>query len=295
MKVGALALLGCPNVGKSTLVNALVNQKVAIVSDKPQTTRTRVLGVVHVQGAQLAIWDTPGLHRPWHRLNKRMVHTALDTLHQVDMVAMMVDGRRLPGPGDRLVMQQVSSYLRSHSDMPFFLLLNKIDLLAKSKLLPVIKAYDGMAPWREVVPISAKTGLNLDRLLSLILGYLPEEPERYEDDYVTDQSLRQLAAEIIREKVLEQTQAELPHAVAVRVEQFIEEGRLARIAATVLVEKPGQKAIVIGHRGTRLKAIGTAARIDMEQVFDMKVFLELWVKVQAMWRNDEHVLGELGY
>ncbi|MCZ6799828.1 MAG: GTPase Era [Nitrospirae bacterium] len=295
MKVGTLVILGCPNVGKSTLVNTLVAQKIAAVSDKPQTTRTRILGVVHAPDTQLALVDTPGLHRPWHRLNKRMVQTALECLHEADVIAIMVDGRRLPGTGDQFVIEQVASFLREFEDIPVFLLLNKIDLIAKPKVLPILQAFQSLFAWKEMIPISAKLGVNLDRFLELAIKALPEECERYDEDFVTDQTMRQLAAEIIREKVLEQTRAELPHAVAVQIDEFVEEGRLAKIGATILVEKEGQKGIVIGKGGGRLKEIGTAARIEMEQAFDMKVFLELYVKVKGMWRNDDQLLVELGY
>ncbi len=295
MKVGSMAILGCPNVGKSTLVNALVNQKIAIVSDKPQTTRTRILGVVHDPQAQLALVDTPGMHRPWHRLNKRMVRTALDACEETDVLAVMVDGRRLPGSGDRFVFDQVLTFIKGRRSTPVFLLINKIDLMAKAKVLPIIDAYRTFGFLSEIVPISAKTGLNLDRLLQLAIAQLPEAEGGYDEEFVTDQSLRQLAAEIIREKVLEQTRAELPYAVAVHIDQFEEEKKLARIAASVWVEKQGQKAIVIGKGGARLKSIGTDARLEMETIFELKVFFELFVKVRETWRNDDRLLMELGY
>ena len=295
MKFGTMAILGCPNVGKSTLVNTLVRQKVAIVSDKPQTTRTRILGVAHCPQGQLALLDTPGLHRPWHRLNKRMVQTAWESLDSADILAIMVDGRQMPGDGDRLVLEQVAALQRTSPKMPIFLLVNKIDLINKRKLLPILDAYQTLCRWTEIVPISAMTGLNVDRLTALLFQHVSDEGEAYDEEFVTNQSMRQLAAEIIREKVIEQTKAELPYAVAVRLDDFIEEGRLAKIAATILVEKSGQKGIVIGKSGTRLKEIGTAARLDMEQAFGMKVFLELIVKVEDGWRDDERMLLELGY
>lgn len=295
MKVGSLAIVGCPNVGKSTLVNALVQQKVAIVSDKPQTTRTRVLGIVHADQGQLALLDTPGLHEPWHRLNKRMMQTALGTLQEADMVAVMVDGRRPPGAGDQFVIEQVAAGMRSRPHAPRLLILNKIDGIAKSKVLPVMADYRDRQAWTEMVPISAKTGLNLDRLLHACFQHLPEEVARYEDDFVTDQSMRHLSAEIIREHVLAQTTAELPYAVAVKIDDFVEKGRLATITATIVVEKDGQKGIVIGRHGARLKAIGTAARLEIERAIEMKVCLHLWVKVQHEWRNNDRLLVELGY
>ncbi len=295
MKFGTIAILGCPNVGKSTLVNTLVQQKVAIVSDKPQTTRTRILGVAHCSQGQLALLDTPGLHRPWHRLNKRMVQTAWDALEGADILAIMVDGRKLPGDGDRLVLEQVATLQRTRPALPVYLLVNKIDLINKQKLLPILDAYQTLCQGTEIVPISAMTGLNVDRLIGLVFEHFPEEGEGYDEEFVTDQPIRQLAAEVIREKVIEQTKAELPYAVAVIVDDFIEEGRLTKIAATILVEKPGQKGIVIGKGGARLKEIGTAARLEMEAAFERKVFLELLVKVKEGWRDDERMLMELGY
>ena len=295
MKFGTMAILGCPNVGKSTLVNTLVKQKVAIVSDRPQTTRTRILGVAHCPQGQLALLDTPGLHEPWHRLNKRMVQTAWDALDEADILAIMVDGRQLPGDGDRFVLGQVATVQQSRPNLPVFLLVNKIDLINKQKLLPIIDAYRSLCQWTEVVPISAMTGLNVDRLTALLFEQVPDGEEAYDEEFVTNQSMRQLAAEIVREKVIQHTKAELPYAIAVRLDQFIEEGRLAKIGATILVEKSGQKGIVIGKGGARLKDIGTAARLEMETEFGMKVYLELLVKVKEGWRDDDQMLIELGY
>ena len=294
MKFGTMAILGRPNVGKSTLVNRLVRQKVAIVSDKPQTTRTRILGVAHFPQAQVALLDTPGLHRPRQRINKKMVQAAWDTLYEADLVAVMVDGRLRPGPGDRFVLDQVADRWPSHQSLPL-LLVNKIDLMAKPKVLPIIKAYSQMGTWSDIIPMSAKTGLNVDRLVEVILNRVRDHAEGYSNEFVTDQSMRSFAAEIIREKVLDRTRAELPYGVAVKVEEFIEQGNLARISAFIWVEKQGQKAIVIGKGGTGVKAIGTAARLEMEQAFEMKVFLELRVKVKEAWRDNDHLLAELGY
>ena len=290
-----MAILGCPNVGKSTLVNTLVNQKVAIVSDKPQTTRSRILGVAHFPEGQLALLDTPGLHRPWHRLNKRMVRTALDAVRDADLLAVMVDGRKMPGVGDRAVIDQVFSSPDRPERLPAFLLVNKIDLINKPKVLPVIEAYRSLGEWSEIIPLSAKTGLNVDRLRALVFAWLSEQDGAYDEDFVTDQSWRRLAAEIVREKVLEQTKAELPYAVAVHIDEFLEQGRLFSIAASIVVEKPGQKAIVIGKGGARLKAIGTAARLELEHEMGVKVFLALHVKVKEAWRDNERLLIELGY
>ncbi len=295
MKFGTMAILGCSNVGKSTLVNTLVNQKIAIVSDKPQTTRSRILGVAHFPQGQLALLDTPGLHRPWHRLNTLMVRTALNAIDDADVLAVMVDGRNLPGSIDRFVVDQIFSRHERPSALPVFLLVNKIDLMRKRHVLPVIEAYRQLGEWTEIVPVSAKTGLNVDRLIALAFDRVVEQEDAFDEDFVTDQSWRHLAAEIIREKVIDSTKAELPYAVAVKVDEFQEEANVTRIAATIVVEKPGQKAIVIGKSGERLKAIGTAARLELAKALAGRVFLELHVKVKSAWRNDDRWLGELGY
>ncbi len=296
MKSGQLAILGRPNVGKSTLLNALVREKIAIVSDKPQTTRNLILGVGHYPEGQLILVDTPGLHTPHHRLNTQMVQSALGTLTQSDVVYMIVDSQVAPGPGDRYVMEQVTE---AHREQPFqgvFLLLNKADAVAKSRLLPLIDQYRTWFPWTEIVPISAKTGLNIPRLVELTFACLPSCPDlMYDEDFLTNQPMRHMAGEIIREKVLEQTYDELPYAVGVLIEQFEEEKGLTTIRAVILVEKASQKGIVIGKKGIRLKEIGQSARIDMERLFGMKIYLRMWVKVQEGWRDNVQVLTELGY
>ncbi len=294
MKTGTVAIVGRPNVGKSTLLNALLKEKIAIVSDKPQTTRTRILGVVHLADAQIVLLDTPGLHQARYRLNQRMVRTAVETMREADLLYVMVEATAAPGPGDRFVIEQVRKTTRAGGPAAF-LLINKVDLVNKARVLPLIESYSTLMDWNEVVPVSAQTGLNLDRLLDLTVKVLPEGDPLYGEDVVTDQSMRTLAAEIIREKILQKTREEVPYSVAVEIDQFVEEGKLARIAASVLVEKESQKAIVIGKRGERLKTIGTYARIEMERLFGLKVFLELWVKVRPSWRQDELVLKELGY
>ena len=294
MKTGTVAIVGRPNVGKSTLLNALLKEKIAIISDKPQTTRTRILGVVHLADAQIVLLDTPGLHQARYRLNQRMVRTAVETMREADLLYVMVEATAAPGPGDRFVIEQVREAIGA-GGRPAFLLINKVDLVNKARVLPLIESYRTMMDWNEVVPLSAQTGLNVDRLLELTVKVLPEGDPVYGEDVVTDQSMRTLAAEIIREKILQKTREEVPYSVAVEIDRFVEEGKLARIAATVLVEKESQKAIVIGKRGERLKAIGTYARIEMERLFGLKVFLELWVKVRPAWRQDELVLTELGY
>lgn len=294
MKFGTVAIIGRSNVGKSTLLNRLLHEKIAIVSEKPQTTRTRILGVVHAPGAQIALLDTPGIHKPEHLLNRRMVRTTVETLEEADLLFVLMDATSLPGPGDLLVLGHVKAAIQKQA-RPVILVLNKIDLVNKMKLLPVIETYARLHPWTEVVPVSAQTGGNVDRLLEVTVSHLPEGDAAYDEDTITDQSMRTLAAEMIREKLLRQTHEEVPYSIAVEVDQFVEEGKLARISASVLVERESHKAIVIGKHGERLKVAGTEARREMERVFGMKVFLQLWVKVREAWREDEHVLIELGY
>ncbi len=294
MKWGTVAIIGRSNVGKSTLLNRLLNEKIAIVSDKPQTTRTRILGVAHVRDAQIAFLDTPGLHEPQHLLNRRMVRTTLESFEDADVIYVVVDATAQPGPGDRIVVRHIQNAVTKHS-RPIVLAVNKVDMVNKSKLLPILQNYSRLFPWAEVVPLSARSGDNIKRLLDATVALLPEGSGPYEEDMVTDQPMRTLAAELIREKILAQTYEEIPHAVAVEIEQFQEIGKLARISAAILVEKESQKAIVIGKHGERLKQVGSAARKEMERLFGMKVFLEMWVKVREAWREDEQVLTELGY
>jgi GTP-binding protein Era len=287
---GFVAIVGRPNVGKSTLLNRILGEKIAIISDKPQTTRTRVLGVKHFPEAQLIFLDTPGIHKPKFRLNERMVRVALDVLDEVDLVFFLVEATEPPGPGDRFVLERLKE-----REAPVILLINKVDLVQKPRLLPLIDAYSKMHEFAEIVPVSARTGDGVARAVELALARMPEGPAYFKDDVVTDQPMRTLAVEIIREKIILKTRDELPFAVAVRIESFREEGNLARIAAIVYVEKESQKAIVIGKQGEVMKAVGTEARLDMERLFGLKVFLQLWVKVKEGWREDEQVLAELGY
>ena len=294
MKFGTVAIIGRSNVGKSTLMNRLLGEKIAIVSEKPQTTRTRILGVAHVPGAQIAFLDTPGLHKPDHLLNRRMVRTTVETLDDADVLYVIMEAIHLPGPGDLAAIGHVKTALAAHP-RPVILVINKVDLVNKLKLLPVIEAYARLFDWTEVVPVSAETGDNVDRLLAVTVAHLPEGEGVYGEDMITDQSMRTLAAEMIREKILQATEQEVPYSVAVEIEQFVEEGKLARIHAVILVERETQKGILIGKHGDRLKAISTQARLDIERLFRMKVFLEVWVKVSESSREDEQTLAELGY
>jgi GTPase len=294
MKFGTVAIIGRSNVGKSTLLNWLLQEKIAIVSDKPQTTRTRILGVVHASGAQIALLDTPGLHKPQHLLNRRMVKTAIETLEEADLLYVLMEATSLPGPGDLLVVDHVKAAWAKRS-RPVILVVTKIDAVNKLKLLPVLEMYAKLFAWTEVVPVSAQTGDNVERLLEITVTHLPEGDAAYDEETITDQSMRVLAAEMIREKILRQTYEEVPHSVAVEIDQFLEEGKLAKINASVIVERESHKAIVIGKHGERLKAVGTEARRDMEKLLGKKVFLEMWVKVRNAWREDERMLIELGY
>jgi len=249
---------------------------------------------VHAPGAQIALLDTPGLHKPQHLLNRRMVKTAVDTLEEADLLYVLMEATSLPGPGDLLVIDYVKAALGKRP-RPVILVVNKIDAVNKLKLLPVLEMYAKLFDWTEVVPVSAETGDNVERLLAVAVTRLPEGDAAYDDETITDQSMRTLAAEMIREKILEQTYEEVPHSAAVEIDQFVEEGKLARINASIFVEKESHKTILIGKQGERLKVVGTEARRDMEKLFGRKVFLEMWVKVREAWREDEQVLIELGY
>ncbi len=287
---GFVPLVGRPNVGKSTLLNRLVGYKVAIVSPVPQTTRNRIRGVLTLPGrGQVVFIDTPGIHKPKFRMNRRMVTLALETLTETDVILFMVDVSERMGGGDRFVMRQLRE-----ADTPTFLLLNKIDRVRKDALLPMIDAYRREMEFAEIIPISATDGTQCDRLVDVLLENLPVGPALFPEDYLTDQMQRFLAGEIVREKLLYHTRQELPHATAVQVESYKEEGSLVRIQATFLVERDHQKAIVIGKQGSLLKIIGTEARLELEQQLDTKVFLELWVRVEPGWRQSERLLDELG-
>lgn len=252
------------------------------------------MGVVHADGAQIAFLDTPGLHKPEHLLNRRMLRTAVETLADADLLYMLMDATSLPGPGDLTAVKHMKEALVKRP-RPVILVVTKIDLVNKQKLLPTLERYGKLYAWTEIVPVSAKDEDNVDRLLAVTVPYLPSAEGAYGDDVVTDQTMRTLAAEMIREKVLQETEEEVPYAVAVEIDEFVEQGNLAKIRASILVERETQKGILIGKQGERLKSIGTQARLDMERLFGMKVFLELWVKVRKAWREDEQTLVQLGY
>jgi GTP-binding protein Era len=343
LKSGFVSFIGRPNAGKSTLLNRLVGAKLAIVSDKPQTTRNRILGVKNYPGevsggkgppgneaneaneaseaaperaAQVVFLDTPGIHRPLHRMNVRMVNTAVDTIGEVDVLGLVVDAPEAGGKGDDFVVDLVK---RSRGTV--FLILNKIDLMKRSRLLPIIDAYRGKADFAEIVPISAATGENVDRLERAIIERLPEGEALYPADYLTDQPERFFAGEIVREKLLQFTRAEIPFSSAVVIDRFeepdattpdakdrgrapgaIDRGRapggtspgLLKLYCTIVVDRESQKPIVLGRGGDMIRRIGTAAREDLERFFGTRVFLDLHVRVKSDWREDERLLTDFG-
>ncbi len=292
MKSGFVSFIGRPNAGKSTLVNRLVGTKLAIVSDKPQTTRTRILGVRNYPDAQVVFLDTPGIHRPLHRMNVRMVDVALETIKDVDVLGLVLDAAEKLGKGDRYVLDLVKDV-----KIPVFLILNKIDLIKKTKLLPLIDQFGREGRFAEIIPVSAATGDNVDRLERAIIDRLPEGPPLYPDDYLTDQPERVMAAEIVREKLLQFTHAEIPFSSAVVVDRFeepAEAGGLLKLHCTIVVDRESQKPIVVGKGGDMVKRIGTAAREELERFFSTRVFLDLRVRVAVDWREDERVLQDIG-
>jgi GTPase len=291
VKSGFVAFLGRPNAGKSTLLNRIVGHKLAIVSDKPQTTRTRIVGVKNYEAGQVVFVDTPGVHKPTHRMNVRMVDTALEAMRDVDVLTLVVDAAAKQGPGDRYLLN-----LLADVKTPTILALNKVDLIAKHRLLPMIDGYQRAHSFAEIVPISAADGTNVDVLEQLFLENLPEGDPLYPADYVTDQPERFMVSEIVREQVLQLTHDELPFSTAVIVDQLEEAGEDATTKAycTILVDRDSQKPIVIGRAGAMIKQIGTAARLELQKYFGGKVYLDLHVKVKSEWRDNERLLDELG-
>ena len=296
-RAGFAAIVGRPNVGKSTLLNRLLGQKVAIVSPKPQTTRSRILGVVTRPGTQVALLDTPGLHSARGGLNARMVQEALQTLNDADAALFMIEaGSPAIDSATRKAIDQVKAV-----EKPTLLVINKIDAMPRAQLLPLIDRWRGEHAWTEVYPLSALTGENVDGLLDALVRYLPEGPPLFPDDVWTDVPERELAAELVREQILRQTEQEVPYSAAVVVEEFDESERevgprgLTRISATVFVERDSQKAILIGRGGARLKEIGTRAREQIEKLLGCKVFLQLHVKVEKDWTQTARGLRRAGY
>jgi GTP-binding protein Era len=288
---GFVSLIGRPNAGKSTLLNALVGQKVAIVADKPQTTRTSIQGVATLPDAQIIFIDTPGIHKADSQLNKRLMDTVRAALEERDLLLFVVDAHENFGEQDRRAID-----IARRTETPVLLVLNKIDLVKeKGRLLPLIETYRKAYDFVDYVPVSAIKGKGLDELRAAILSRLPEGPQYFPEDHVTDQPERFLAAELIREKVLLATRQEVPHSVAVTVDKWEELGKLTRIFATIRVERDGQKAIVIGSKAAMLKQIGTLARVEMEKIFGVKIYLDLHVRVQPGWRDKAAFLNALDW
>ena len=286
---GFVSVVGRPNVGKSTLVNRLVGQKVAIVSDKPQTTRNRILAVVHRPQGQIVLIDTPGIHKPMHRMNERMVDAAVKSIGQVDVVLWLADVSEAYGAGDRHVLGVLKE-----SKKPVVLGLNKIDTVAKPKLLPVIEQYSRLMEFVEIIPVSALTGENVEHMADTLMTHLPPGQRLYPEDYLTDQPERFFVAEMVREQVLRLTREEIPYTTGVLIDSFKEDTDIVRIQATILVERESQKGILIGRGGAMMKAIGTDARKQIEEFLGTKVFLGLFVKVKERWREDARILEEMG-
>ncbi len=287
-KSGFISIIGRPNVGKSTLLNALLGEKIAIISDKPQTTRNRILGIVNQPGAQLVFMDTPGIHKPMHKMNEVMVKTALQTYNETDVVLMLVEATDQPGGGDRFIIDTLSKV-----KTPVFLLINKTDLVKKEALLPLIQEFSKLYNFAELIPISALKN-DLGGLIEAILKRMPQGPKYFPDDQLTDQPERFVVSEIIREKIFERTKEEIPYSTAVVIEDMKEKPDITHITATIYVERDSQKGIIIGKGGAMLKQIGTLARHDAEKLLGVKVFLQLLVKVKKGWREDERSLRNFG-
>jgi GTP-binding protein Era len=289
-KAGFAAILGRPNAGKSTLVNRLVGQKVAIVSPKPQTTRNRIQGIVNREGAQIVLIDTPGIHKPENELGRQMMEEVRQALQALDVLLLIVDAKADFGGGDRFALEMVKN-----AKAPAILLLNKVDAVAKERLLPLIEHYSKEHEFVEIIPISALTGDGLEIVLNEIIKRLPENPPYFPPEQYTDQPERFLASEIVREKAIVASRQEVPYAIAVLVDSFEEGAKLIRIRATIYVERDGQKGILIGKGGAMLKKIGTEARLELEELLGTKIYLGLYVKVLEDWRDRPALVRQLDW
>ncbi len=291
-KSGFISIIGRPNVGKSTFLNRVIGQKIAIMSDKPQTTRNKVQGVLTTNDAQMVFIDTPGIHKPKHKLGDFMIKLAINTFREVDLILFMVNAEEGYGRGDEFIIEQLKNV-----QTPVFLVINKIDQVHPDQLIVLIDQYKEMYPFKEILPISALEGNNVERLIQQIQEYLPEGPQYYPSDQVTDHPERFIVSELIREKALHLTREEVPHSIAVVIDQMKKEDNKQHIhvMATIVVERDSQKGIVIGKQGKMLKEIGQRARKDIENLLGSKVFLELWVKVQKDWRNKATHLRDFGF
>jgi len=291
-KSGFVAIVGRPNVGKSTLMNQAIGQKIAIMSDKPQTTRNKIHGVYTTDDVQIVFLDTPGIHKPNSKLGNYMVKAAEGALNEVEAILFLTDVTEPIGGGDRYIMEQ----LKKVKDTPVFLVLNKIDKIHPEEILPVIAKFRKQMDFAEIVPVSALNGNNVNALLEQLSKYLKEGPMYYPADQITDHPEQFVCAELIREKLLQMTREEIPHSIAVEIESMsVADNGLVNIGAVIYVERDSQKGIIIGKNGGLLKEVGKLARLDMERLLGSKIFLELWVKVNKDWRNRESILKTLGY
>lgn len=291
-KSGFISIIGRPNVGKSTFLNRVIGQKIAIMSDKPQTTRNKVQGVLTQDDAQMIFIDTPGIHKPKHKLGEFMSKVSKNALREVDAIMFMVNAQQKLGAGDKYVIEMLKG-----TKTPVFLIINKIDTIHPDEILKIVDSYKEEYDFAEIIPISALQGNNVDNLLETLKKYLPEGPQYYPADQVTDHPERFIISELIREKALHLTRDEVPHSIAVEIEKIRrdEETDRVNVNATIIIERDSQKGIIIGKRGAMLKEIGTRARKDIENLLGSKVYLELWVKVQKDWRDRASQLRDYGY
>lgn len=290
-KSGFVSIIGRPNVGKSTFVNRVIGHKIAIMSDKAQTTRNKIQGVMTRDDAQIIFIDTPGIHKPKHKLGDYMMRVAKNTLSEIDAIMFMVNVNEDIGRGDEYIMEMLKNV-----KTPIFLVLNKIDLVHPDTLMPKIEQYQSYMDFTDIIPISALEGLNVDHFIDVLKSFLPEGPKYYPDNQISDHPEQFVVSEIIREKILHLTSEEIPHAIGVNVDRMIKEDEdRVRIEATIYVERDSQKGIVIGKGGKKLKEVGKRARRDIETLLGSKVYLELWVKVQRDWRNKVNFIRQIGY
>ena len=289
-KSGFVTLIGRPNVGKSTLMNYLIGQKIAITSNKPQTTRNRIQTVLTTDEGQIVFVDTPGIHKAKNKLGEYMVNVAEKTLNEVDVVLWLVEPTTFIGAGEQHIAKQLQRV-----KTPVILVINKVDSVKREEILPAIAAYKDIYDFADIVPVSARSGDNTDELLRVIMKYLPYGPQFYDEDTVTDQPERQIVAELIREQALHSLQDEIPHGIAVAIDRMKMQNKVMHIDATIICERDSHKGIIIGKQGSMLKKIGSTARYEIERMLDCKVNLKLWVKVKKDWRDSEFLMKNFGY
>ena len=290
-KSGFVSIVGRPNVGKSTFLNYIIGEKVSIISDKIQTTRTPIHGILSDEDTQIIFIDTPGIHKPKHRLGDYMVDVSVQTLNDVDIILFMINAQEGYGKGDQFILDKLNQV-----DKPVFLIINKVDQIHPDELFPIIEQYKDKCDFEEIIPISALSGNNVSKLIELIKEHIPAGPKYFDANQITDKTERFMISELIREKVLTYTEEEVPHSINVIIEDMVrnEHGKL-QVQATIVTERDSQKGILIGKKGSMLKAIGKAARLDIEQLLGEKIFLELWIKVKKDWRNKQSLLNQYGF